>query len=250
MKTRLGFFLFMALVLISIPFCSKDDPHTVIELTTRIKLVFDTAKVNQFNPDLTYGSVNDIDGNVYKTIQIGDQIWLAENLKTKRYNDGSQIPNVIWYNPDIYYTYKNKYGILYNHYVVNTGKLCPTGWHVPTDEEWKQLEMALGMSQASADTSYWNFDVYGMGFRGTDQGTQIKAKIGWSAWEGRNGNGTNTSGFSALPAGDTGGGSVGLCTTWWCYGDAWARTLSSDESKISRAIYYEHYGFSVRCLKD
>ena len=211
-------------------------------------------------------SAMDIDGNIYKTVQIGTQTWMAENLRTTRYNDGSRIPNVngsytwvalnkgayCWYKNDSA-TFKYLYGALYNYYAVNAGNLCPTGWHVPTDEEWKKLEMALGMTQAEADISYLDFDVYGMGFRGTDQGTRLKATTGWSPWEGRGGNGTNTSGFTALPAGDTGNSGTfsgaGVCTSFWCNGDPWARTLSSDESGVSRALYDLYIGFSVRCLK-
>jgi uncharacterized protein (TIGR02145 family) len=115
-----------------------------------------TTEISQivFNPNLTYGSVSDIDGNCYKTIQIGNQTWMAENLKTSKYNDGSPIPNVTdntewenllnnkyvepfittgaycWYNNDSA-TYENVYGRLYNFGVVNTGKICPVGWHVP-----------------------------------------------------------------------------------------------------------------------
>jgi uncharacterized protein (TIGR02145 family) len=207
-------------------------------------------------PTCTELSVSDIDGNIYKTVQIGSQTWMAENLRTTKFNDGSNMSSgaYYWYNNDPV-SFKDTYGALYNWFTVNTGKLCPTGWHVPNDEEWKQLEMALGMSRASADTSYVDFDVYGMGFRGTDQGTQMKATSGWSPWEGRGGNGTNTSGFSALPAGDTGGdgkyGGAGVCTSFWCFGEPpIARCLSTDESKVSRAVYYKDIGFSIRCLKD
>ena len=108
-----------------------------------------------FNPTLIYGKVDDIDGNCYKTIQIGDQIWMAENLKTSRYNDGTPILNVTdntewenllssitdppfittaaycWYNNDSA-TYENVYGKLYNYGVVSTAKICPVGWHVPS----------------------------------------------------------------------------------------------------------------------
>ena len=97
-----------------------------------------------FNPNLTYGSITDKDGNVYRTIQIGTQVWMAENLKTTKYNDGNSIPNVTdnttwrnlatpaycYYNNDGV-TNKSIYGALYNWFTVNTGKLCPTGWHVP-----------------------------------------------------------------------------------------------------------------------
>jgi uncharacterized protein (TIGR02145 family) len=206
------------------------------------------------NPDLTWGSVSDIEGNSYKTVQIGTQTWMAENLRTTKLKDGSNLLTYYWYNNDPV-SFKNTYGALYDWYTVNTGNLCPAGWHVPGDEEWKQLEMSLGMSRASADTSYVDFDVYGMGYRGTNQGTQMKATNGWIPWEGRGGNGTNTSGFSALPAGDTGWdykfGGAGVCTSYWCSGEPpIARTLCTDESKVSRAVYFKSIGFSVRCLKD
>jgi uncharacterized protein (TIGR02145 family) len=257
MKKNSWFFLLMILLLIGLTVCTKEKPLLKVEAsaleaaddeesdTTEVK---PTALIAQiiFNPDLTYDSVSDIDGNIYKTIQIGTQSWMAENLKTTRYNDGTQIPLVVGVG---------KYGALYSWYTVNTGKLCLTGWHAPSDDEWKQLEMALGMTKASADSSYVDFDVYGMGYRGTDQGTQMKATSGWSTWEGRGGNGTNTSGFSALPAGDTGWDGIyecaGVSTSYWCFGEPpIARTLGSEESKVSRAVYYKHIGFSVRCLKD
>jgi hypothetical protein len=97
-------------------------------------------------------TVKDIDGNVYNTVIIGIQVWTKENLKTTKYNDGSPIPNVTddtqwenlttgaysWHNNDAA-NYKNPYGGLYNWYAVETGKLCPTGWHVPTEDEWYNL---------------------------------------------------------------------------------------------------------------
>ena len=101
--------------------------------------------------------VIDIEGNVYSVIQIGTQIWKAENLKTTKYNDNSDIPNVTdnntwialstpgfcWYNNDAS-TYKNTYGALYNWYAVNTDKLCPSGWHVPSDDEFTTFTNFLG----------------------------------------------------------------------------------------------------------
>ena len=101
-------------------------------------------------------TVTDIDGNVYHLITIGTQVWLVENLKTTRYNDGAPIPLVTdsaawsllttpgycWYNNDI--ANKNPNGALYNWFAVNTGKLAPTGWHVPTDAEWTILTTFLG----------------------------------------------------------------------------------------------------------
>ena len=102
-------------------------------------------------------TVTDVDGNTYKTVIIGTQVWMAENLKTTKYNDGIQIPLVTdpitwinlksaaycWYNNDLA-TNKNIYGAIYNWLVVNTGKLCPIGWHVPSDTEWTTLTTFLG----------------------------------------------------------------------------------------------------------
>jgi uncharacterized protein (TIGR02145 family) len=101
-------------------------------------------------------TVKDIDGNVYKTVTIGKQVWMAENLKTAKYNDGKTIPLVTdntewsnlsapaycWYNNDI--ANKEVYGALYNWYTVNTNKVCPKGWHIPIDAEWTTLTTYLG----------------------------------------------------------------------------------------------------------
>jgi uncharacterized protein (TIGR02145 family) len=203
----------------------------------------------------------DADGNIYETVIIGDQVWTKENLKTTKYNDGTSIPLVTvnsiwnslstpaycWQNNDES-VYKNLYGALYNWYAVNTGKLCPTGWHVPTDNEWKTLEMYLGMTQEQADGSGT--------YRGTDQGTQIKNTTGWSI------GGTNNSGFSALPGGcrDDINGAF-YYTTSKAYGWFWSpindtatdvcyRGLTSSIGGISRLFVTKRYGFSVRCVKD
>ena len=252
MKTKSLFLPCVMLVFAGFTFCERPEPY-VVSPPAQDKIITNPPdKENDlsdpFNPDLTYGSITDIEGNIYRTIQIGAQTWMAENLRTILYNDGTKIVNVSWPENDI--SNKDLYGAFYNHYAVNSGKLCPTGWHVPSDEEWKQLEMELGMSRASADTSYGDFDVYGMGERGTDQGAKMKSAAGWLAWEGQLSKGNNSSGFSALPAGDNDGGMTGCCTTFWCSGDAWGRTLSSTDSKVGRAIYYEYYGLSVRCLKN
>ena len=102
------------------------------------------------------GIVKDVDGNLYTTIKIGTQVWMSENLKTTKYKDGTAIPLVTdntawsnltapgycWYNNDAA-TYKSTYGALYNWYTVNTGNLCPAGWHEPTDAEWTTMENYL-----------------------------------------------------------------------------------------------------------
>jgi uncharacterized protein (TIGR02145 family) len=204
----------------------------------------------------TQATVTDFDGNVYQTVTIGDQVWMAENLKTTKYNDGKDILNITdntewsnlttdaycWYNNDI----ENKaiYGALYNWFAVNTGKLCPTGWHVPTDFEWKQLEMELGLNQAQADM---------IGWRGTDQGTYMKYTNYWT----NNGNGINSIGFSALPGGFRTSNFfwIGDAGYWWSStertdADAWIRILSYVYTNISRNYNWKYFGFSVRCVKD
>jgi uncharacterized protein (TIGR02145 family) len=111
-----------------------------------------------FNDELEYGTLTDQDGNIYKTITIGNQVWMAENLRTTKYNDGTAIPNVTgkseWcaLTTGAYCNYNNTknvdtistYGRIYNWYAVNTGKLAPPGWHVPNDEDWRTLTDYLG----------------------------------------------------------------------------------------------------------
>ena len=152
----------------------------------------------------TCGNAIGYDGYDYATVQIGGQCWFAENLRNANYNDGSAIPsgldNATWSSTtDGAVTVYDEgganeasnladYGRLYNWHAVNTGNLCPSGWHVPTDAEWTTLEMALGMSESEANST---------GYRGTDQGTQMKSSPSDNpAWDG-----TNTSGFSALAGG-------------------------------------------------
>jgi hypothetical protein len=119
-----------------------------------VVLICNSCKKEKDSPS---NLVKDIDGNVYDTVTVGTQTWMVENLKTTRYNDGTAIPLVTksvawetlstpgycWYNNDES-TYKAPYGALYNWYTVNTGKLCPTGWHVPGDSEWIVLIDFLG----------------------------------------------------------------------------------------------------------
>jgi uncharacterized protein (TIGR02145 family) len=141
----------------------------------------------------------------------------------------------------------NEYGRLYNWYAVDDVRgLCPTGWHVPTDEEWMTLEMELGMSESDANSAGW---------RGIDQGTQMKTNYGWDF----EGNGTNSSGFSGLPGGRRDGfgffGSAGHKGFWWSSSlsglYAWARLLYVDFPEVNRADNAGmRQGFSVRCVRD
>ena len=163
----------------------------------------DTSTSSNDNEDPD--SVTDIDGNVYKTIKIGDQLWMAENLKVTRYNNEDSIPHItdpgMWaeLNSGAYSIYENDtnnvsiYGLLYNwHAVTDNRKIAPVGWHVPTDDEWKELEMYLGMSQSDADD---------VGWRGTDEGGKLK-ETGTAHWISPNTGATNESGFTALPSGN------------------------------------------------
>lgn len=218
------------------------------------------------NPELTYDSIADIEGNTYKTIKIGDQTWMAENLKTTRYNDSTEIPHVLdnsiwvtmrtgayrWYDNDED-NYKNLFGALYNWYTVETGKLCPAGYHVPSDDDWIKLEMALGMTEEQA---YSCGEFPGIVGRGTDQAIRMKALDGWSQWNESGGGGTNTSGFTALPAGECSwDGShyygSGICTTWWhSTSEGGGRAVDCTDPGVIRGVYYANYGISVRCVKN
>ena len=204
--------------------------------------------------------VTDIEGNVYKTVKIGTQIWMAENLKTTKYNDEAAIPNTtvntewIALTSDAFCwaqnneaTFKPLYGALYNWYAVETGKLCPTGWHVPSDSEYAILEISLGMTSEQANATDW---------RGTDQGKQLKNTTGWA--EGANG--TNTSGFSALPAGYRAYSSgifegIGVITYWWTSTApnddiAVYRRLDGDNNMVFKNGTYKRAGKSIRCIKN
>ncbi len=159
-------------------------------------MIFSTVSMFKLFASTCPATVQDIEGNTYDVVKIGEQCWMAENLATTEYNDGTDIPNVddtgvwnnldhdayCWFNND-YDNYGSVYGALYNFFAVETGKLCPDGWKVPSDEEWKELEMYLGMTQAQADSAMW---------RGTTEGLKIKHPSI---------DGTNETGFSALGAG-------------------------------------------------
>ncbi|WP_372776062.1 FISUMP domain-containing protein [Mangrovibacterium sp.] len=205
------------------------------------------------------GTVTDIDGNSYKTITIGNQVWMAENLKVTHFPDGTEIPLIendsIWGaladNDDSpAFSYYNNlstgsYGALYTYAAAI--KAAPEGWHLPTDEEWKQLEMYIGMSQEDADSEGW---------RGIDEGLKLKSSAGWS-----NMNGTVNFGFSALPGGyrySTNGAFYPATYHgyWWTStesdgSNAYFRALSYNTSKINRDnLRGKSFGFSVRCVKD
>jgi len=203
-----------------------------------------------FNPNITYGSITDIDGNTYKTVTIGTQTWMAENLKVTKYNDGIAIPNVTnntaWRELttgalcDYDNTPSNSetYGKLYNWHAVNTGKLCPTGWHVPSDAEWTELTDYLGGTSVA--------------------GGKLK-ETGTTHWASPNTGATNETGFTALPGGNRGSngtfGDIGGGGSWWSateYGATYARRrdMNYGYSGVYRDRYSKEVGFSVRCVRD
>ncbi len=217
--------------------------------------------------------VSDYDGNSYATVQIGEQIWMAENLKTTRYSngtsliDGTGITNISGdYNTKYWFVYgdnpanKNVYGLLYTWAAVMNGAsssdanpsgiqgVCPAGWHVPSDEEWKQLEIYLGMSESEANNEGW---------RGTDEGGKLK-EIGTAYWASPNTGATNASGFTALAGGHrTNANSFVNMNTGACYwsttsldSQAWTRLLLYDNAAVYRNEYYKNFGHAVRCIKD
>jgi uncharacterized protein (TIGR02145 family) len=195
--------------------------------------------------------VKDVDDNIYKTVVIGTQTWMAENLKTIRYNDGTAIPLITdstvwsnlttpgycWYGNDEA-TYKDVYGILYNWYTVETGNLCPSGWHVPTDDEWTTLIINyLGEHEA---------------------GGKLK-ETGTTLWKSPNIGATNETGFTALPSGHRidGGAfsSIGVFGFWWSSSEssmehAWYRWIICSYNGVSRFDVSKKSGLSVRCVRD
>jgi len=219
-----------------------------------------TVYGNEENFETDPATLEDIEGNRYNLVRIGTQLWMKENLKTTKYNDGSTIRIAItptewqlktaafcWLDNDTWN--KDIYGALYKWYTVNTGKLCPTGWHVPSDAEWKILERYLGMTQEEADATGW---------RGTDQGTQLKSTSSWASGV----TGDNASGFSALPGSwrdydcqfmnYIGSGKNGF---WWSTTEydaetSWARGMDYNSTRIIRRTYWLNLGYSVRCVRD
>ena len=202
------------------------------------------------------------DGKTYNTVKIGDQWWMAENLRETEYRDGSQIDPVTdnseWGNKstgarcvyDNNESHADTYGYLYNWYAVDDSRnLAPVGWHVPTDEEWKELEIFLGMSQSEADKT---------GGRGTEEGGKLKEE-GPMHWEDPNTGATNERGFSALPAGyrsyDGSYYNMGYVADFWSSteydgNDAWNRWLGYVTSGVTRYHENKLYGFSLRLVSE
>ena len=233
-------FLIMGVFLVFASSCDKDKDNDPASNGTI------------FNPNINYGTVTDIDGNTYKTVTIGTQTWMAENLRTTTYNDGTAIVNVTdddeWsaLTTGAYCNYNNTtstdtiatYGRLYNWHAVNTGKLAPKGWHVPSDAEWTELIDYLGGRSVA--------------------GGKLK-ETGTTHWYRPNDGATNETGFTALPGGSRGSGGafggIGGYGFWWSATEfnatyAWYRSMNFNTSNVGRNYGSKEVGFSVRCARD
>jgi len=191
--------------------------------------------------------LNDIDGNVYETVVIGTQVWMAENLKTTRLNDGTEIPLVesdtawsnlktpgyCWYGNYEAFFSLNHYGALYNFHSVKTGKLCPVGWHVPSTDEWYVLKNNLGFETA---------------------GGSMK-ETGTRNWLSPNTGATNESGFNALPGGFRNNyyrhfQRFRVSGYFWHSGRSDAMGVSYNWVDMTHYSMSYNDGLSVRCIKD
>jgi uncharacterized protein (TIGR02145 family) len=201
--------------------------------------------------ELQAQSVKDIEGNVYKTVTIGTQVWMAENLKTTKFNDGAVIPLVnddqawgalttpalCWYNKDAIVN-KNTFGALYNWYTVSTNKLCPKGWHVSSDAEWTTLTTFLGGENVA--------------------GGKLR-EAGITHWEKPNTGATNGSGFTTLPGGYRNNqgafANIGFFGFWWTATEnyptaSWCRTMGCVGIDVLRIFSIKKNGYSIRCIRD
>ena len=239
-----------------------DFTYTMSMLDATLTAIFTSAQSNFSCEE----PIADVDGNFYNTVQIGDQCWMAENLKTTNYKNGTPIEypgsdNNAWSNDTAgaYAWYSNSIewkdicGALYNwNAVINTNGLCPNGWKIPSDDELKILEGTVDSQYPVGDPEW---DITGQ--RGLDAGGNLK-EAGTTHWNSPNTGATNSSGFTALPGGYrktsgsfSGQGSYGF---WWSSSaidasNAWYRYLGHNFAKVDRNNSSKSYGYSVRCIK-
>jgi uncharacterized protein (TIGR02145 family) len=215
-------------------------------------LIFVTTLICSGLAGIQAQNVKDIDGYVYKTVTIGKQVWMAENLKTTKYNDSTTIQYVPVdttlgsLTTDAYCNYDNNpvnsdtFGRLYNWYVVastNPKNVCPKGWHVPTIADWKILISYVG----------------GLGIAGG----KLKEK-GTIHWLKPNTGATNETAFTALPGGTRGSGTfdgIGILGFWWTNAEynarhGWSCIMSNDRKDVMIGAAGKESSFSIRCLKD
>jgi uncharacterized protein (TIGR02145 family) len=217
------------------------------------------------NQDITVSNtIKDVENNTYPILKIGTQLWMAENLKTTKYNNGDLIgttnppieditdetaPEYQWaYDGD-----ENNvvtFGRLYTWNVAKDSRgICPVGWHVSSDDDWKKLEMALGMSQIDADNTGW---------RGLNEASKLAGNAAlWADGSLKQDAAFGTSGFNALPGGGRRGLTnfylKGYCAYWLTStvngGGFYGRSINCDDNRVYKTVY-GIYGFSVRCVKD
>lgn len=219
-------------------------------------LSFGCAVNAQKNP-LEGMPLKDADGNVYKTIMLKDSVWMSENLRTTKFNDGTPIPLIKdrgawketkspgygWYNEDA--DYKKSVGAIYNWHAVGTGKLCPAGWHVPTDKEWSDMMEYAGTEERSGDNA-----------------ARLK-EAGTAHWRSPNEGATNAIFFNALPAGEISyfykEEEMGTMATWWTSSEdrsdkppmnAFTTGLSYDFQSRTGGTHPKEDAFAIRCKKD
>lgn len=243
---------------------------TTVQVSSFLTIIYSKRSFSMINPAMIYLSQNvkngqkssnpievktvnglsDVDGNYYKTVKIGNQSWMAENLRTTKYNDGTPILKVIpnsawesitsgaycWYNNDED-AHREPYGALYNWYAVSSGKVCPEGWYVPSNEEWNALEAFLGGNNVA--------------------GNKLKER-GTSHWPAPNTGATNSSGFTALPCGYRSWAGEFRFFDRYCY---WWSSTESNENKasawylfmnnpdFSEISFDKPNGFYIRCIK-
>jgi uncharacterized protein (TIGR02145 family) len=203
------------------------------------------------SPWVKYGSLTDIEGNAYKSIIIGNQTWMVDNLTTTTFNDGTEIPLVkdaglwdnlstpaaCWQNNDP--ARKVTYGVLYNWYTVSTGKLCPKGWHVPDDGEWDEMINFLGGDNVA--------------------GGKLKEAY-FSHWRSPNSEASDITHFRALPGGERLNGpyvlfdNLGSSGSWWATESiedlASERSMHYNNSRVQKSYRPKKSGLSVRCISD
>lgn len=214
-------------------------------IITVVTLVAGCSKADKGPADVT-----DFEGNTYKTVRIGEQVWMAENLRSTVLNDGTAItlaadstawknlsgPGYCWYNNNE--SYKDTYGALYNGYTTDSSRICPTGWHIPSNEEWLELVTYLGDS--------------------LDAGGMLKT-TGTLYWHVPNTGADNKSGFSALGAGIR--YFEGTFASLMDYSAIWSVTTAGNTDQWFMGLYYgsssaslghrkKAYGLSIRCIKD
>jgi len=215
-------------------------------------IVFSACDKEEPEPEYICGeSIYDIEGNKYATIEIAGRCWMSENLRTTRYNDNTSIANITeideyvalesgafsWYEHD-YDLYGKTFGALYNFHAVNSKKLCPDGWEIPSDYDWNLMadtlggEENLGGMMKQTDTIYWNSPNLGA---------------------------TNSTGFNALPGGyrhgatgefeEIGEGAYYWTSTALSLLSAWNRKLLYDSEELGKSTVSKSFAFSVRCIK-